>query len=141
MEGDKTDERRSHLESVVQPQKTLYERLGGAAAIDAAVEQFYDTVLADSRVNKFFEGTDMAKQRRMQKAFLTFAFGGPGNYSGKNMRKAHQKLVDEQGLNDTHYDVIVELLGGTLQKLGVCEADVAEAAKIANSVRDDVLCR
>eukprot|EP01059_Diplonema_ambulator_P007430 TRINITY_DN168_c0_g1_i5.p2 TRINITY_DN168_c0_g1~~TRINITY_DN168_c0_g1_i5.p2 ORF type:complete len:136 (+),score=56.46 TRINITY_DN168_c0_g1_i5:892-1299(+) len=83
----------------------------------------------------------MAKQRRMQKAFLTFAFGGPGNYSGKNMRKAHQKLVDEQGLNDTHYDVIVELLGGTLQKLGVCEADVAEAAKIANSVRDDVLCR
>ena len=121
--------------------KSLYERLGGAAAVDAAVDQFYEKVLVDKRVNYFFAKTDMKKQRRIQKSFLTFAFGGPKTYSGVGMRKAHQKLVDEQGLNDTHMDVIVELLGKTLQELGVGDADIGEAAAIANSVRDEVLCR
>ena len=121
--------------------KSLYERLGGAAAVDAAVDQFYEKVLADKRVNYFFEKTDMKKQRRIQKSFLTFAFGGPKTYSGVGMRKAHQKLVDEQGLNDTHMDVIVELLGKTLKELGVGDADIGEAAAVANSVRDEVLCR
>ena len=121
--------------------KSLYERLGGAAAVEAAVDQFYEKVLADDRVNYFFAKTDMKKQRGVQKSFLTFAFGGPKTYSGVGMRKAHQKLVNEQGLNDTHMDVIVELLGKTLQELGVGDADITEAAAIANSVRDEVLCR
>eukprot|EP01060_Flectonema_neradi_P000127 TRINITY_DN100_c0_g1_i12.p1 TRINITY_DN100_c0_g1~~TRINITY_DN100_c0_g1_i12.p1 ORF type:complete len:138 (+),score=49.22 TRINITY_DN100_c0_g1_i12:170-583(+) len=108
--------------------KSLYERLGGAPAVDAAVDQFYEKVLADERVNFFFKNTDMKKQRRVQKSFLTFAFGGPKTYSGVGMRKAHQKLVDEQGLNDSHMDTIVELLGKTLKELGVADADITEAA-------------
>ena len=123
------------------PAISLYAKLGGEEAVDAAVDQFYEKVLADERVNYFFAKTDMKKQRRIQKSFLTFAFGGPKTYSGVGMRKAHQKLVDEQGLNDTHMDVIVELLGKTLKELGVGDADITEAAAVANSVRDEVLCR
>jgi len=57
---------------------TLYEKLGGAPAIDAAVDIFYDKVLADERIKHFFVNTDMAKQRQHQKNFLTYAFGGSG---------------------------------------------------------------
>lgn len=40
---------------------TLYERLGGAPAIDAAVDIFYRKMLSDNRVNYFFDNTDMDK--------------------------------------------------------------------------------
>ena len=56
------------------------------------------------------------------------------------MREGHKHLV-ANGLNDTHVDVIIELLGSTLRELGVGEEDIMEAARIADSVRDDVLNR
>jgi hemoglobin len=56
------------------------------------------------------------------------------------MREGHRYLL-AKGLNDSHVDIIIELLGTTLKELGVGEADIQEVAKIANSVRDDVLNR
>lgn len=119
---------------------SLFERLGGAPAISAAVEKFYEKVLADERINRFFDGADMRRQTAKQKAFLTFVTGGPNNYEGKDMRAGHAHLV-AQGLDDSHFDAVVELLGQTLQELGVGDADINEVATIANSVRDDVLGR
>ncbi len=114
---------------------SLYEDLGGEAAVDAAVDLFYDKVLADARINEFFKHTDMTRQKRMQKQFLTLAFGGPNNYSGAGMRKAHEGLA----LNDGHFDAVVENLGATLLELGVPDGKVQEAAAVAESVRADVL--
>ena len=119
---------------------TLFERLGGDAAIDAAVDLFYKKVLADTRINRFFDGVDMQKQARMQKGFLTYAFGGPAHYTGKGMEAAHRKLV-QAGLNDSHFDAVVEHLGATLKDLGVADELIAEAAGIAESVRGPVLGR
>ncbi|MCI5148934.1 MAG: group 1 truncated hemoglobin [Candidatus Electrothrix sp. MAN1_4] len=121
-----------------EPQPTLYEQLGGEAAVIAAVDGFYDKVLADDRVNGFFEGVNMDRQRAMQTAFLTFAFGGPNAYEGKDLRAAHAHLV-AKGLNDTHFDVILEHLGTTLKELGVPDDLIGQAAGVANSVRDDIL--
>ncbi len=67
----------------------LFEKIGGGAAVDAAVDKFYEKVLADDRIKHFFEGVDMKRQADHQKKFLTFAFGGPANYSGRSMREAH----------------------------------------------------
>lgn len=120
---------------------TLYERLGGAAAIDAAVDIFYDKVLADGRISHFFSNTDMARQRSHQKAFLTYAFGGGPAYSGLGMRAAHQGLVDKLGLNEGHFDAVVENLAATLAGLGVSDALIGEVAAVAVSIKDDVLCR
>jgi len=117
---------------------SLYERIGGEAAVDAAVDIFYRKVLADDRVNDYFDGVDMEQQINKQKGFLTMVFGGPNNYTGKDMREGHKHLV-ARGLNDSHVDAIVELLGATLQELGVAAEDIQEVANIANSVRDDVL--
>lgn len=119
---------------------TLYEQLGGAAAVDAAVDIFYDKVLRDERIRHFFAQTDMARQRAHQKAFLTVAFGGPNAYAGRDMRAGHAHLVAE-GLNDSHFDAVVELLGGTLSELGVAPALIAQVAAVAESVRTPVLGR
>ncbi|VAW89366.1 Cyanoglobin; Hemoglobin-like protein HbN [hydrothermal vent metagenome] len=119
-------------------QASLYERIGGDAAVNAAVDVFYRKVLADDRINQFFEGVDMDKQSAKQKAFLTMAFGGPSNYSGEDMRKGHAHLV-AKGLDNSHFDAVMENLGATLTELGVPNELIGEAAAIAESTRIDVL--
>ena len=89
---------------------TLFERIGGADAVDTAVDKFYKKVLSDDRIKHFFEGVDMKKQSDHQKRFLTYAFGGTPNYSGKSMRAAHKHLVEDMGLNDEHFDAVIENL-------------------------------
>lgn len=119
---------------------TLYERLGGAPAMEAAVDIFYRKVLTDDRISRFFEDVDMERQAAKQKAFLTMVTGGPANYTGQDMRQGHAHLV-AQGLDDSHVDVVLELLAETLTELGARPEDIAEVAALANSVRDHVLSR
>jgi hemoglobin len=119
---------------------SLFDQLGGAAAVDAAVDIFYRKVLSDYRINRFFDNSDMEKQAAKQKAFLTMAFGGPNNYSGTDMRTAHAKFV-KMGLNDSHFDAVMEHLTATLVELSVPPALIAQVTAIAESTRSDVLNR
>ena len=119
---------------------TLFEQLGGSSAVDAAVDVFYRRVLNDDRTASFFDTVDMERQAAKQKAFLTMAFGGPNNYSGHDMRKAHAHLV-KQGLSDEHFDTVLEHLGGSLRELGVSEALISQVVATAESTRSDVLDR
>lgn len=120
--------------------ESLYKQLGGAPAVKAAVDIFYRKVLADDRINRFFEGVNMADQVAKQRAFLTMAFGGPNNYTGADMRTAHARLV-ANGLNDSHVDAVMENLKATLQELRVPGYLIPQVCDIAESVRDDVLGR
>ena len=119
---------------------TLFERIGGEAAVNEAVDVFYRRVLSDDRVSDYFADVDMERQAAKQKAFLTMVFGGPSHYTGKSMREGHAHLV-KRGLNDAHVDAVVEHLAETLRELGVSEADIGEVTKIAESARNDVLNR
>ena len=117
---------------------TLYDRIGGEAAVNAAVDIFYNKILADTRINHFFKDVDMTAQLSKQKAFLTMAFGGPNTYSGKDLRTAHAPLV-AQGLNDTHFMAVAENLQATLEELNVPADLIGEVMAIAASTHDDVL--
>lgn len=120
--------------------QSLYEQLGGEPAVDAAVDVFYRKVLNDDRVSRFFDDVDMDHQIAKQKAFLTMVFGGPVAYTGKDMRAGHTHLV-ERGLNDSHVDAVIELLGESLREVGAPEELIAKVAGIAKSARADVLNR
>jgi len=120
--------------------ETLFAKLGGAGAVDAAVDIFYRRVLNDPYVVPFFEGVDMEKQAAKQKAFLTMAFGGPNNYTGKDMREGHRHLI-KMGLNDTHFDHILMHIRSTLAELGVGKDLITQVIAVAESTRDDVLDR
>lgn len=110
---------------------TLFEKLGGAAAVDLAVNNFYERVLHDDRIKHFFADIDMVKQRAHQKAFLTYAFGGTDKYDDRYMREAHKELVAQQGLNSTHFDAVAENLMITLKQMEVPDELLAEVAAIA----------
>jgi hemoglobin len=117
--------------------ESLYERIGGEAAVDAAVDVFYRKVLSDERIAHHFEDVEMDVQREKQKAFLTFAFGGPSRYAGSSMRQAHARLK----LTESDFDAVMEHLGATLHALNVPAPLIQEAAGIALSVKNDVLNR
>ncbi|MEY3287798.1 MAG: hypothetical protein RLZZ419_40 [Pseudomonadota bacterium] len=120
--------------------KPLYERIGGEPAVNAAVDIFYRKVLSDHRINRFFDNVDMEKQAAKQKAFLTMAFGGPHSYTGEDMRKGHAHLL-KMGLDDSHFDAVVENLGATLEELNVPQELIAEVVAICETTRNDVLGR
>lgn len=116
---------------------SLYERVGGAAAISAAVDLFYKKVLADDRVNHFFEDVSMRKQHNKQKAFLGAALGGPKPWDGKDMRKAHANL----DLKESDFAAIAEHLQATLEELKVEKGLIEEIMAVVASTKDDVLNR
>ena len=114
---------------------SLYERIGGKEALNAAVDRFYERVLADDRISQFFGGVDMDGQRKKQKRFLAVVFGANENWDGKNMRDAHAHL----DLTDEHFTAVAENLQGALEDLGVPEELIGEVMTIAASTHDAVL--
>jgi hemoglobin len=117
---------------------SLFERLGGEAAIQAAVVLFYEKVMSDGALAPFFEGIDFQKQIEKQIAFMTMAFEGPNGYTGRDLRTAHAGLV-RRGLSDLHFDKVAHHLAATLDELGVATAVRDEVLTIVGGTRGDVL--
>ena len=119
---------------------TLYDRIGGEAAVLAAVDLFYAKVTADEVTRSYFEGLDMESQVRKQVAFMTWAFGGPSEYKGRDLRAAHKVLV-LRGLGDEHFDAVTGHLKATLEELGIAPDLISEALTIVGGARGEVLNR
>ena len=115
--------------------QSVYELIGGADAVDAAVDLFYGKVLADKRINHYFVNTNMARQRNHQKRFLTQALGGPATYTGKAMRAAHEHLH----LKEVDFNAVAENLTLTLRELNVPEHLIDQTMEIVASVKPDIL--
>ena len=120
---------------------SLYERVGGEAAITAAVGIFYDKILADPVTRPFFEGLDMEHQISKQISFMARAFGGPKEYQGRDLRTAHAELVRKSGLADVHFDAVASHLESTLLEIGVARTLVDEVLTVVEGTRDQVLGR
>jgi chemotaxis signal transduction protein/truncated hemoglobin YjbI len=127
------------LESAPEATGTLFERIGGDAAVEAAVDLFYGKVIGDADLKPFFEGVDMDKQSFMMRLFLTGVFGGAEAYNGRSLREAHKPLVDEKGLNSSHFEKVAGHLQATLIDLSVPADIIGEVMTLAASTRDDVL--
>lgn len=116
-------------------EKTLFEKIGGMDAVNAAVDIFYKKVLADDSISHFFSSTDMKAQAGKQKAFLAYAFGAPMAYTGKKMREAHSHM----SLTDNHFNSVAGHLVATLKDLEVPQDLIDEVVVIAMSTKGDVL--
>lgn len=103
---------------------SIYEEIGGEPAVKAAVDIFYDKVLADPSISHFFSNIEMDGQNRKQRAFFTTIFKGETAGADAYMRKAHQKLVDNEGLNEEHFGAVAGHLQATLEQLKIGRAHV-----------------
>jgi hemoglobin len=125
--------------STEDPKKPLFERLGGAPAVTAAVDIFYDKVRKDDRINFMFETTDWQRQKNHQRKFLTQAFGGPAEYTGRCLREAHRHVYRGKFPTEAHFNAVAENLVGTLQELNVPQSDIDDVVAVCLSVKDDCI--
>ena len=116
---------------------TLYDRLGGADAVRAAVDEFYQRNLATPELAPLFGESSMPALRAHQIKFLTLAFTGTvGDMDvPEYIYEKHKKLFLEKGLNAHHFDLVAGNLVGALQHLGVPPALVDEAVAIIAPLR------
>jgi hemoglobin len=99
---------------------TIYDEIGGRDGVAAAVDTFYEHVLADDLLAPYFDATDMRRQKQHLRAFLAAAIGGPERYAGRDMGEAHAAL----GITHEAFDRVVGHLVTTLAGLGVAPATI-----------------
>lgn len=116
-------------------QKSLFERIGGKDAIHAAVDLFYQKQLADPNVKGFFLHIDLEKLKAHQRNFMTKAFGGPDNYTGRNMFDSHKDLYIMNG----QFDSVKQNLVDALTELKVSKDLIDEVAAIVETTRGDIV--
>lgn len=114
---------------------TLYDRLGGEAAIGAVVGEFYDRVLADDRVNHHFDDVDMADQSSHQTKFLSAVTGGPLRYEGDEMGDAHEGLA----ITDAEFDAVAEHLADALVAFDVAADDREAVLEAVEGYRETIV--
>src|SRR5262249_57686718 len=101
---------------------SIYKQIGGAAALEAVVEDFYDRVLADDELAGFFTGANMSRLKGKQVEFFAAALGGPEPYTGAPMRQVHQG----RGITLHHFNLVAGHLTESLSVAGVPDDIVAQ---------------
>lgn len=94
---------------------SIYQAIGGRAALVAAVDGLYGRLLADPELGPFFPGGVGARHRAYVVTILGEALGGPERYRGPDLARAHRGV----GIGDSHFDRTAAHLGATLDELGV----------------------
>ncbi len=116
-------------------QKSLFDRLGGKAAITAVVDDFVGNVAADKRINAFFAKADIPHLKMELVDQLCQATGGPCKYTGKDMKTAHAGM----GVGGKDFDALVEDLAKSLNKFKVKKADQKELVSALAPLKKDIV--
>lgn len=84
----------------------LYRDLGGKEAIQAFTNDFYDRMLQDARIARYFDGINMKHLKRVLADYFCVVAGGPCTYDGVGMKAAHTHL----GIDRAAFNALVENL-------------------------------
>jgi hemoglobin len=115
--------------------KSLYDRLGGLDAINAAVDSWVARVAGDDRINKKFERTDIPRLKKEVIDQLCEATGGPCVYTGRSMRDTHAGMKTTAG----EFDAVMEQLGATLDEFSVPKTDQDDLVALLMPMRDEIV--
>jgi hemoglobin len=115
--------------------QTLYVRLGGEPAIKGVVDAFVANVAADTRINKFFEKTDIPHLTKMLNDQICEATGGPCKYTGKNMKEAHLGM----GVTEADFNALVEDLVKALDAFNVPQKEKDELLGALGAMKGDIV--
>lgn len=114
---------------------SLYDEIGGADSIKAAVAVFYQRVLDDPEIVDYFADADLGRLRAHQREFLTQALGGPHQFRGRSLAEAHAGL----DITDEAFDAVIEHLAEALHDLGVADEKIAVVRETLEPMRRKVV--
>ena len=131
-----TSSKRASLRVNKENKEVLLDRLGGEAALKAAVYEFYGRILADPALAPFFETTNMAHLRDHQYKFMALAFTAiPDDVNvAQLLAEKHERLF-AKGLNETHFDLVAGHLVASLEHLQVAKPLIEEVVSVVGPLR------
>lgn len=115
--------------------KSLYDRLGGKAALSAVVDQFVANVAADTRINGRFATTDIPKLKGHLVDQVCMATGGPCSYTGRDMKTTHAGMK----ISKADFGALVEDLAKALDTFKVPVAQKGELLGLLGSMKKDIV--
>ncbi len=115
-------------------QATLYERLGGRAAITAVVDDSIANVTSDPRINRRFANAGPGLTKNLVD-LICLRTGGPCKYTGADMATAHEGMF----IRDDEFDALVEDMVKSLDKFKVPAREKAEALLILQQMRNSIV--
>jgi hemoglobin len=124
--------------------KSLYDRLGGEAAIKAVVDEFVKVAAADPKVNFTRKGTkaewkptpenvDALKKGLVD--FVGMVTGGPQKYDGKSMKDLHKGME----ITEDEFNALADDLKGVLDKFKVPDKEQKELLDLVGSTKADIV--
>lgn len=93
----------------------LFRALGGEAVIRRFTEDFYDRMLRDERIARYFDGVNTKYLQRVLGDYFCVVAGGPCTYDGVSMKDAHAHL----GVDRAAFNALVEHLQSAMSAAGV----------------------
>jgi len=123
---------------MMDPEKTLYQRLGGYDALAAFVDDLLPRLLQDPQLGVYWKGKckdSLKKDRQLLVDFLAMATGGPSQYLGRDMKTSHEGL----GITQSDWDVFVRHTVASLNDLGIAERERNEVLAAAGSLIGDIV--
>jgi len=117
--------------------RSLYDRLGGKDSITAVVDDFVTRVAADERINRFFAQANVPRLKKNLADQICQATGGPCNYTGKDMKSAHQGM----GISEPDFDALVQDLAASLDTFKVGEREKGELLAALGPIKKEIVER
>lgn len=93
----------------------LYRDLGGKDVIQSFTNDFYDRMLQDKRIARYFDGINIQHLKRVLADYFCVVAGGPCVYDGVGMKDAHAHL----GIDRAAFNALVENLQQAMDAAGV----------------------
>ena len=122
-------------------EKSLYERLGGAYAVETVVDDFIERLLVNDTLNAnpaIKEARDRVPRAGLKfrgTALVCQVTGGPEKYAGRSMKEAHAHLH----ITEKEWQAMVADFKKTLDKFQVPAKEQGELIAIVESTKGDIV--
>ena len=115
-------------------QQTLFDQVGGEAAVQGLVDDFYRRVLEDPQLKPFFENTPMERLRTMQYEFFAAALDGRSHYQGQVLSNVHFG----RGIEVGHFGRFIDRMFDSLVGLHLSQDTIHEIIGRLNVYADEI---
>lgn len=114
---------------------TLYERMGGEAAVARVVEESIDRAASDARTKRSFKDSNLARVKEKLREQVCVLAGGPCKYTGDPMREVHKGLKN----TEAEMALLVQFLREAMDHAGVGQGEKNELLAMLAPMKGDVV--
>jgi len=116
-------------------QESLYERLGGHAGIESIASDIFDNHTKNPVVQRRYVNSNPAEVKRLVTEMCCAGFGGPEEYTGKDMVTAHTGM----NISDAEFIAVVDDVLSALDMNNVGQKEKDEILCILYSMKPEIV--